>query len=70
VNVSFEGDLIRPLGLVTLYFGYAEFEVDALLDALIGVGLAVDKPRNASLTRNWRQRVKCCLGRRLLKQVN
>jgi hypothetical protein len=49
VNVSFEGDLIRPLGLVTLYFGYAEFEVDALLDALIGVGLAVDKPRNASL---------------------
>jgi hypothetical protein len=49
VNVSFEGDLIRPLGLVTLYFGYAEFEVDALLDALIGVGQAVDKPRNASL---------------------
>jgi hypothetical protein len=49
VNVSFEGDLIRPLGLVTLYFGYAEFEVDALLDALIGVGLAVDRGRNASL---------------------
>jgi hypothetical protein len=49
VNVSVEGDLIRPLGLVTLYFGYAEFEVDALLDALIGVGLAADKPRNASL---------------------
>lgn len=49
MNVSFEGDLIRPLGLVTLYFGYAEFEVDALLDALIGVGLAVDVPRNASL---------------------
>ena len=49
MNVSFEGDLIRLLGLVTLYFGYAEFEVDALLDALIGVGLAVDSPRNASL---------------------
>ena len=49
MNVSFEGDLIRPLGLVTLYFGYAEFEVDALLDALVGVGLAVDMPRNASL---------------------
>jgi hypothetical protein len=49
VNVSFEGDLIRPLGLVTLYFGYAEFEVDALLDALVGIGLAVDRPRNASL---------------------
>jgi hypothetical protein len=49
VNVSFEGDLIRPLGLVTLYFGYAEFEVDALLDALIAVRLAVDVSRNASL---------------------
>jgi hypothetical protein len=49
VNFSCEGDLIRPLGVVTLYFGYAEFEVDALLDALIGVGLAVDRPRNASL---------------------
>ena len=49
MNVSFEGDLMRPLGLVTLYFGYAEFEVDALLDALIRVGLAVDRPRNASL---------------------
>ena len=35
--------------VVTLYFGYAEFEVDALLDALVGVGLAVDRPRNASL---------------------
>jgi CBS domain-containing protein len=49
VNVFFEGDLIRPLGLVTLYFGYAEFEVDALNDALVGVGLAVDMPRNSSL---------------------
>ena len=49
VNVSFEGDLIRPLGLVTLYFGYAEFEVDALLDALVGIGLAEGTPRNASL---------------------
>jgi hypothetical protein len=49
MNVSFEGDLIRPFGLVTLYFGYAEFEVDALLDALVGVGLAVAIPRIASL---------------------
>ena len=49
MNVSVEGDLIRPPGLVTPYFGYAEFEVDALLDALVGVGLAVDMPRNASL---------------------
>ena len=49
MNVSFEGDLIRPLGLVTLYFGYAEFEVDALLDSLVGIGLDVDRPRNTSL---------------------
>jgi hypothetical protein len=49
VNGALEGDLIRPLGLVTLYFGYAEFEVDALLDALDGVGLAVGTPRNISL---------------------
>jgi hypothetical protein len=41
--------LIRPLGLVTLYFGYAEFEVNALLDALASVGLAPDTPRNISL---------------------
>jgi hypothetical protein len=49
VNVSFEGDLIRPLGLVTFYFGYAEFEVDALFDALVGIRLAEGTPRNASL---------------------
>jgi hypothetical protein len=28
VNGAFEGDLIRPLGLVTLNFGYAEYELD------------------------------------------
>jgi hypothetical protein len=49
VEGSFEGDLIRPLGLVTLYFGYAEFEVDALLDALETVGLVVGSTRNAPL---------------------
>lgn len=27
----FEGDLIRPLGLVTLYFAYAEAELDLLI---------------------------------------
>ena len=41
MNVSFEGDLIRPLGLVTLYFGYAEFEVDALLNALESAGFPI-----------------------------
>ena len=31
---SYEGDLIRPLGLVTLYAAYAEGEIDELLSAL------------------------------------
>jgi hypothetical protein len=34
VSGTFEGDLIRPLGLVTLYFAYAEGELDELLQAL------------------------------------
>ena len=34
VGDSFEGDLIRPLGVVTLYFGYVEAEVNALLSQL------------------------------------
>ena len=31
---SYEGDLIRPLGLLTLYAAYAEGEIDELLSAL------------------------------------
>lgn len=34
MNGSFEGDLIRPLGLVTLYFGYLEAEVNELMSEL------------------------------------
>jgi hypothetical protein len=34
VSGSFEGDIVRPLGLVTLYFGYAETEIDELLESL------------------------------------
>ena len=30
----FEGDLVRPLGLVTLNFGYAEYELDSFLERL------------------------------------
>lgn len=37
VNGAFEGDLIRPLGLVTLYCGYAERELDELLQSLSAV---------------------------------
>src|SRR6266496_1402496 len=31
---AFEGDLVRPLGLVTLYAAYAEGEIDELLSEL------------------------------------
>jgi hypothetical protein len=34
VSETFDGDLIRPLGLVTLHFAYAEGELDELLEAL------------------------------------
>jgi len=34
VSTAFEGDLIRPLGLITLYCAYAEGEVDELLLAM------------------------------------
>ena len=38
MNGAYEGDIIRPLGLVTLYSGYAELEIDALLNCLSEVG--------------------------------
>jgi hypothetical protein len=38
---AFEGDLIRPLGLVTLYAAYAEGEIDELLGALPRLNLSV-----------------------------
>jgi hypothetical protein len=37
VSGAFDGDLIRPLGLVTLYCAYAEGEIDELLSALSGL---------------------------------
>lgn len=36
--MTYEGDLIRPLGLVTLNFGYAEYEIDSFLQRLSDVG--------------------------------
>jgi len=41
---AFEGDLIRPLGLVTLYFGYAEFTVNQLLAWIKEIGLPAETP--------------------------
>lgn len=45
LNNSFEGDLIRPLGLVTLYFAYAEYELDQLLKDLGGGEAHSDESR-------------------------
>jgi hypothetical protein len=47
VNGTFEGDLVRPLGLVTLYFGYAEYELDSFLERLAAAEL---------LPESWSQR--------------
>lgn len=42
MSSTYEGDMIRPLGLVTLYFGYAEYELDSFLDRLSTAGLLPD----------------------------
>jgi len=34
VIATFEEDIIRPLGLLTFYFAYAEGELDELLEVL------------------------------------
>lgn len=39
MNSSFEGDLIRPLGLVTMNFGLAEYELDAFIESLASLRL-------------------------------
>jgi hypothetical protein len=46
---TFEGDLIRPLGHVTLCFGYAEVGVDAVLHAFKDAGLIGMAPTSIPL---------------------
>src|SRR5687768_4005538 len=46
VNGTYEGDMIRPLGLVTLNFGYAEYELDSFIERLGSVGLVPDSWSN------------------------
>ncbi len=48
---SFDGDLVRPLGVLTLYFGYAEAQVNSLLDMLRDAGVSIAVPPNAPLGR-------------------
>lgn len=51
MNGAFEGDLIRPLGLVTLYCGYAEGELDELLRVLSATGAWGARNRKAQTGR-------------------
>ena len=58
-----EGDLIRPLGLVTLYFAYAEAEIDTLIDALPSNEVYDDKKRQ------WTVGRKLIYAQKLAKQI-
>jgi len=49
--MTYEGDIIRPLGLVTLYFGYAEVEVDELICSLMAVDHLDGRKRQWSVGR-------------------
>lgn len=60
---AFEGDLIRPLGLVTLYCAYAEEELDNLLQALS----IVEKP--GERTRRWTIGQKLARAKRLMQRL-
>lgn len=60
---AFEGDLIRPLGLVTLYCAYAEEELDNLLQALS----IVEKPSERK--RRWTIGQKLARARRLIQRL-
>jgi ribosomal protein S15P/S13E len=55
VSDTFEGDLIRPLGLVTLYFAYAEYELDRLLEDLSALEPFDDAMRLLSVGRKLSQ---------------
>ncbi len=47
----YEGDMIRPLGLVTLYFAYAEAELDSLIEVLPSKEQYDDKKRRLTVGR-------------------
>jgi hypothetical protein len=59
VSELYEGDLIRPLGLVTLHFAYAEAELDLLLEALSSSEPYDDRKRQWPVGRklNYAQRL-------------
>jgi hypothetical protein len=72
MSATIEGDLIRPLGLVTLYFGYAEYELDALLDTLAKYGDTMAPSSKAMLgqklasARDQLERLRSAVARELI----
>ncbi|EUJ10567.1 hypothetical protein Meth11DRAFT_1392 [Methylophilaceae bacterium 11] len=60
----YEGDLIRPLGLVTLYFAYAEAEIDMLIDTLPSIDPYDNKKRQ------WNVGRKLIYAQKLTKQMH
>jgi hypothetical protein len=63
VSAIVEGDLIRPLGLVTLHSAYAEGELDEFIEMLSGTELYDDEKRQWSVGRKLRH------ARRLLNDL-
>jgi hypothetical protein len=61
---EFEGDLIRPLGLVTLYFAYAEYELDLFLGQLSPI-----EPFDET-KRQWQVGRKLALAEDLVRQLH
>jgi len=61
--VAFEGDLIRPLGLVTLYAAYAEGEIDELLSVL-----PASEPFDGG-KRQWQVGRKITYAQRLVRRI-
>ena len=61
---AFEGDLVRPLGFVTLYFAYAEYELDLLLAHLSPL-----EPFDEA-KRQWQVGRKLTLGEDLLRRFH
>lgn len=64
MSATFEGDLIRPLGLVTLYFAYAEGELDDFIETL-SISESFDDEK-----RQWTVGRKLLHARHLLGQLN
>lgn len=60
----YEGDLIRPLGLVTLNFAYAEAELDTLLETLPS-----SEPYN-DVKRQWPVGQKLSYAQRLIRDLH